>query len=466
MRTEEVIFDENSQNTNVNYQNTPSGIIRILQLFQDNYLSYILFKCEHIFAGQNKNLDILFATEEDYATAARLLEEQGFAVWLSEKIEKYKIMYCGFVDVAGSRTFHSIHLHREIAWHGMKALNKKMVFQRKRILTPFIIVPSLEDSLLIHTAHIVFENFKITEKEKKYFFVLNLQQQLKINNWEYGFWKVMSKGSSESSISLLLIAQIWIRKLLKESATLWYITKKSFLKAGRFFSFKRKGLLISLVGVNGSGKTTTSKKILETYSPITSHLGKRQHYYYFGWHPEFFVTKAISSLFRKKEKKIFQELNVLKTAPRFSLFQEILFLYIFLEFYYRYFKHVFPKLGKGDLVVTDRYFYDIYGQYPYAKNSLLLPHLIVLFPKPDFLYVLDAPLTELQKREKTNKHSSSLETIPRSFFPAEYLQQQRDDYSALARYFKLDLVNTNSLTFDSLSSTFSSIVHQTWIKLL
>ena len=178
------------------------------------------------------------------------------------------------------------------------------------------------------------------------------------------------------------------------------------------------------------------------------------------------MTKAISSLFRKKEKKIFQELNVLKTAPRFSLFQEILFLYIFLEFYYRYFKHVFPKLGKGDLVVTDRYFYDIYGQYPYAKNSLLLPHLIVLFPNPDFLYVLDAPLTELQKREKTNKHSSSLETIPRSFFPAEYLQQQRDDYSALARYFKLDLVNTNSLTFDSLSSTFSSIVHQTWIKLL
>jgi len=106
------------------YQKTPLGIMQILEIFQKNSLKYILFKCEHIFEGQNKNLDILFETTEDYKQAATILESYGFVVRLSEKVEKYKTMYCGLIR----GTIYSIHLHREVAWHGMKALDKKQLF--------------------------------------------------------------------------------------------------------------------------------------------------------------------------------------------------------------------------------------------------------------------------------------------------------------------------------------------------
>ena len=94
---------------------TPSEIMRIFCLFRQHHLSYNLFKCEHIFEGANKNLDILFETTRDYATASHLLEKEGYVLYLPERIEKYKKMYTLFRDGVATR----IHLHREIAWHGI-----------------------------------------------------------------------------------------------------------------------------------------------------------------------------------------------------------------------------------------------------------------------------------------------------------------------------------------------------------
>ena len=179
------------------YRQTPTRIIQILELFHRHRLNYILFKCEHIFAGENKNVDILFETNQDYKKTAELLEKNGFIVRLSEKIEKYKTMYTGLYE----NNIYSFHLHREIAWHGIIALDKREVFKRKKVINSLIIIPSVEDSLLIHAAHILFENFKITEKEKP---ILNtiekpeinrkyLEQQIKNNKWEYGFKKIIKQ---------------------------------------------------------------------------------------------------------------------------------------------------------------------------------------------------------------------------------------------------------------------------------
>ena len=112
------------------YKQTPDGIMDVLELFHKYNLQYILFKCEHIFAGQNKNLDILFENNKDYWRAERLLKEKGFVLRLSEKVEKYKLMYCGFIE----NVMYSIHLHREVAWHGIKALDKNVIFKRKKVI--------------------------------------------------------------------------------------------------------------------------------------------------------------------------------------------------------------------------------------------------------------------------------------------------------------------------------------------
>src|SRR3989344_2499855 len=157
--------------------NTPKQIQEVINLFHSAKLNYNLFKCEHIFEGENKNLDILFKATEDYELASQLLERNGFVQVFSEEFEKYKRMYLKF----SIHSFTAIHLHKEIAWHGIKALNKEQIFNNARKIADEIYVPSFEDSLMIHMIHIIFENFKIRERDTKvigYYLKQNL-------NWEY-----------------------------------------------------------------------------------------------------------------------------------------------------------------------------------------------------------------------------------------------------------------------------------------
>jgi len=437
--------------------------MEVLGLFERQSLHYLLFKCEHIFAGQNKNLDILFPTKYEYRQAARLLEEKGFALRLPEKTERYKSMYC-FLH---QNQLYSVHLHREIAWHGMIALDKRLVFQRQRKINRLISVPSPEDSLLIHAGHVFFENFRVTPREKEYFTMLRLpnfdrdylQMQLKKNHWKKGFRTVVQNNIP----SQRMLMALWSLKLLWEPATTVYLLQKGMRLLLRKMDPRKKGCLLSFIGVNGSGKSTLSRKVLEAYAPCTQHLGKRQHYYYYGWNPRFFLTRVMSHLLRKKNTSVFKNTALQKKIQKFDLFQELLFIYLAIEYYYRYWADIRPKLRRGSVVVTDRYFYDIYGQYPYAVQSRLLPLLMKIFPRPHVTFHLTAPLAELRKRGKTDRNSDEqIVTRERSVFPEEYLAKQQQNYGALTKLVPLRTLET----VEDLEETCRSVLNRTWRLLI
>ena len=445
---------------------TPPELKGIIELFNRNSLSYILFKCEHIFKGQNKNLDILFETDKDYRKAADLLEEKGFLLRLSERIERYKLMYCGLVK----GRLISIHLHREIAWHGIKALDKIPVFERKKIVTPQIIIPSVEDSILIHAGHIIFENFRITEKERDILNRINdsgidrayIKQQLVKNHWKIGFQKVMKVRERPSPFPKADIFISWLCKLSPEPSTVFYLSKKWIIALLRKVDFRRKGCLITLSGVNGSGKSTLSRRTLEKYEELTKHLGVRQHYYYFGWKPEMPLTKLLSKLFKRQDHSLFKSINYREGIKRFDLFQELLFSYSFAEFYYRYLRNVRPLLINGDLVITDRYFYDFYGQHPYAKNSLVLRPLLKLFPKPDFSYILEVELEKIINRKKVDKDKKEINQIQREVMPIPYLQRQIENYFHLITLLKATRMENDG----NLDENVQRIIDDSWGKLI
>ena len=382
------------------YNKTPEGIMDIIELFYNNDLDYILMKCDHIFIGKNKNLDILFKTKKGYQKASEIMVNQNFICQLPESIEKYKRMYCGIIN----NVMYSIHLHREVAWHGIKVLDKKPLFKNKKKLSTAIYVPSTEDSILIHAGHIIFENFKVTEKERKYFRLITksninlkyIKQQVINNSWKNGFDKVVIN----KQLTRYDIVLSWLEKLWKDPFTVLYLFRKIIKSIIRSLSYK-KGYLISFIGVNGTGKSTISREILEEFKQSTQHLGKKTNYYYFGWKPRFILTKMLSKLFEKNKKQIFKKTALSKKIKKFDLKQEILLIYLFIEYYYRYLMDIKPNLKKNKLVVTDRYFYDIFGQYPYAKNSKIIKILIKIFPKPNVTYLLDAEIKELIKRKKT-----------------------------------------------------------------
>jgi thymidylate kinase len=443
------------------YKETPDGIMNVLDIFTQHKLSYILFKCEHIFAGKNKNLDILFETNQDYKTAATLLKQQNFCVQLSEKVEKYKTMYCGIIN----NVMYSIHLHREVAWHGIKAMDKKYIFERKVELQEGIIVPSKEDYILIHAGHVLFENFKVTYKEKKHFKAFNqdidlkyINSQLKNNHWKNGFYNVIKENLSNKNI---LIS--WSNKVLREPATFLYLTQKAFKIILRKLSTKRNGCLISFIGVNGTGKSTMTRKIKQDYEQRCNHLGIKSELYYFGWNPTFVLTKIISSSMKKRNKQIFKETALkIDNKQKFNVKQEILFLYQFLEYSYRYLTKIRPKLRKGRLMITDRYFYDIYGQYPYSKHSIIFPLLLKIFPKPDYTFLLDAKPEELQKRGKIDKTSQDKVDITRKIYPLEYLQRQRENYLNLINHLHINKIDTER----SVDDNSKIIINRSWRKLI
>jgi len=148
-----------------------------------------------------------------------------------------------------------------------------------------------------------------------------------------------------------------------------------------------------------------------------------------------------------KRKKTFRNIaeDLKEKNKTFSVFQECLFLYNYIDYLLRYFVQIYPKLRKREIVITDRYFYDIYGQYPYAENSLIVEYLIKMFPKPDQTFILDADIETIMKRGKTKtnigEYKKKVEE-QRKVKSQYYLKGQRRRYKEIENLLEIKIINT------------------------
>src|SRR3989344_5916429 len=190
----------------------PSNIQKTLELF--NGLNYVLFKCEHILQGENKNVDLLLSNE-DYQLASKILEQHGFLLYMPERVEKYKRMYVHFNPAEKNNSLTAIHLHREVAWHGIVALTKKPILERA-----VNHLPSPEDSLLIHVAHALFENFKIKPFQQKLIEEYKqkakdegyIQEQLRSNGWRQEFKQFLLTNTISKSMIIRAYAKSFCKR--------------------------------------------------------------------------------------------------------------------------------------------------------------------------------------------------------------------------------------------------------------
>jgi thymidylate kinase len=442
--------------------NTPKGILEIISLLHTKEISYILFKCEHIIEGENKNVDILCETVRDFSKASRILEQNGFLLYMDESVEKYKRMY---VKV-NNNILTAIHLHQEIAWHGIKAIDKRSVFKRKQVFSNQKIIPSPEDSLIIHVAHLVFENynyrnnFPIKLYLKKELDWGYIKKKVDECGWKKAFRYVISCTRNETTPEFYSLLKLTKKKILSHSP---YLIWKIIKNIGRRLSIKRKGSLIVLVGVNGAGKTTLTKEILNEYKQISKFFNG-QNGYYFGWEPFLPTTKLLSNMLKKKNKKTFNSDSSKKISLIGKLFQEVLFTYNFTEYLARYLFHIFPTLRNNGLVVVDRYYYDQLAQYNYGPKSLMLRLLLPIFPKPDYLYVLDTDIKTLQNRDKNiDVYSKNAKRDnQREVHTTNDLSSQKERYNYIAQKFNGKIINTES----DVKVITKMILNDTWKKLV
>lgn len=402
----------------------PENIRQVLSLFCS--LNYVLFKCEHILQGANKNVDLLLS-DDDYEKVSAILDENGFALYMPENVEKFKKMYVKYelleCKIGGVPAVNApcclltaIHLHREVAWHGVVVLSKKDILERAKDH-----LPSAEDSLLIHSAHALFENFnvssvhrsllkscKVTSLDYKY-----IDQQLQDHGWKKAFYSFIESFK----ISKMVVVSAYFGLLVHKPHFLLPLMVKSIKAAGRMFSLRRKGYLIALVGINGSGKTTLKSSVLYHYEPLTRFVSGQANYY-FGWQSSF-LSHVRQWLMPKKNIFNSATSEEKEKVVSFSLYQELLLFYIYINGLWRYYRNVYPKLRRNYLVVCDRYFDDLYGQYPYSQRSLILKFL--RFPKADALFLLDAPIAVVLQRDKTGKQQRKVQ-------PWERLERQQQRY--------------------------------------
>ena len=309
----------------------------------------------------------------------------------------------------------------------------------------------------------IFENFRITDKERKYLDQIDsatldkeyIAYKLKKNNWRKDFLKIIRSKDRTENVDLKVIASAWVYKLVKEPGTGVYLAGKSIKKIVRHLNCKRKGALIAVIGVNGSGKSTLTKKLLEAYEPVTKHLGLKQQGYYFGWKPYSFYAKIISARNLKKDNNFFESVNQGKKS---GLFRELFFAYNFLEYYWRYLFEVRPALATNGLVVTDRYFYDLYGQYNLAPQSCLIKPLLKIYPRPDYLFVLDAPTEKIMNRAKEQNFSGMSKSPKRVVMDRDYLEKQKQRYYHLVDLLGGVLVNTQK----EKNSNVTFMVEKSW----
>jgi thymidylate kinase len=147
------------------------------------------------------------------------------------------------------------------------------------------------------------------------------------------------------------------------------------------------GLFVVIMGPDGVGKSTLIEHLLQAVAPAF-----RRHRV-FHWRPMLLWR-------RKAARDTTQPHSHPPNAGWWSIAR--LFAHL-LDYWLGYWMIIRPLLTRSSLVVFDRYFQDLLAdpkRYRYGGPSWLVRSVSWLVPKPDFLFILDAPVQVILSRKQ------------------------------------------------------------------
>ena len=157
------------------------------------------------------------------------------------------------------------------------------------------------------------------------------------------------------------------------------------------------GHLVVLVGPDGSGKTTSAELLCQRFAATRIPVSA----VYLGAQAPLLPTRRLSQQLRKR----------LSTGPKVKVVKDVTrrqrlrgLVHIMADKWLRYIVYVRPRLARGEVVVLDRYFYDLRTfPHPLVQRPWLETLVMRLIPEPAlaFCLVADPALITARKNELT-----------------------------------------------------------------
>jgi thymidylate kinase len=187
-----------------------------------------------------------------------------------------------------------------------------------------------------------------------------------------------------------LRVQLVVRQLVWHPCkTLQAITTDMVRLTRRFLS--SPGITVAFIGPDGCGKTTVVSRVVEKLRPTFNPANGLQTH----WKPDIFMRK------RRQRRGIVT--NPHGEAPR-PCYLSLLFLaWHCFEFLVGALVQKYPVRFRNGMVTIDRFYYDFFADQ--RRYRLNVPQLAIrvgcaLLPKPDLVFLLDAPPEALRGRKQ------------------------------------------------------------------
>ncbi len=472
------------------------------------------------FPYTSDNLDTLVRME-NVESSRQVLNDLGY-VELRNIEEPKKWLFRKF---KGGESVSAVHLHGLVGW-GVPFLDDAILWKRAQVSEDdaWVTVPSPEDALLVTIAHAFYENksFKLLDIARIRFCLhqgnidfANVERIARERGWEEGLYfclliysqleKVLygetlipqaALERAKEAINRNFIFSLWLRKVLKREEAhfpfrvSFFLGKVAYYKkvlkdSRRKFSSRlydvittlvwgvkhklkiggQRGMVISLCGIDGSGKTVHSRALSRAFE--TSEIKTRIYWSRFGSSASKDDSlpgkngnrhsDIAASLSRRRQK-------LQNPLARFGWLTLNMTKYVFRCIW----KVGIPRL-LGRVVICDRYIYstmvEIEASMPDTSRwtrraEWLLTHLC---PRPHVAWLLDVPPDIGVVRQADENGSTAAE---------EELARHRSRFQSLASAYGLRVLQTRT----ELESSTSRVVresmltyykdYRTWINAL
>jgi thymidylate kinase len=394
-------------------------LIELIESLGKQNISYALLRVDDMESGDENEIDILIQPDS-INQFKEVMSNSNFFCWKSRKFLKKEVY--GYFD--GNRLF-LVDVHYALIQDGIEYLDMDGIFERLNTINGRFLVLSNEDQLLHYFYHNLLGKHHIQPKHLesiKSLIASNLDSDYlrkKIHDPTiYSIFEVFAnrpesfqRKSDRITITASRIEKRLLARSFKNIIRFLY-RRFIFQKIGR-----TPGIHFTLMGVDGAGKSSLIDSLQQK---LDETKGVKFKIVYMG--PWGHSRSPIHLWLKRKQITLPKEDSSILSSPgvimRPSIVYQtisdmikatIYYMGVYIELWHRYLTEVKPARNKGQIVLSDRYIYDL--RYIYkkriVKNYRLMRFLVCrLFPLPDkivFLHndpeVIFARKPQLEKSE-------------------------------------------------------------------